>query len=100
MTDITTDKPGAQGASPVRILTASMVGTAIELYDFFIYAAAASLVFGPLFFPAASHSSQLLAAYASFGIAFVARPLGGIAFGHFGDRIGRKATLVAALLLM
>jgi MFS family permease len=79
---------------------ASMVGTAIEFYDFYIYATAASLVFGPLFFPAADPSTQLLAAYASFAIAFIARPLGGIAFGHFGDRIGRKATLVAALLLM
>ncbi len=83
-----------------RILAASLVGTAIEFYDFYIYATAASLVFGPLFFPADSPSAQLLASYASFGLAFVARPLGSVIFGHFGDRIGRKSTLVASLLLM
>jgi MFS family permease len=83
-----------------RILFASLIGTAVEFYDFYIYATAASLVFGPLFFPAASPSAQLLAAYASFGLAFVARPLGASVFGHFGDRIGRKSTLVASLLIM
>lgn len=83
-----------------HILAASLVGTAIEFYDFYIYATAASLVFGPLFFPADSPSAQLLAAYASFGLAFVARPLGSVVFGHFGDRMGRKSTLVASLLLM
>jgi MFS family permease len=76
------------------------VGTAVEFYDFYIYATAAALVFGPLFFPADSASVQQLAAYASFGIAFVARPLGAALFGHFGDRVGRKSTLVASLLLM
>jgi MFS family permease len=83
-----------------RILSASLVGTAIEFYDFYIYATAASLVFGLLFFPSSSSSAQLLLAYATFGIAFVARPVGAIAFGHFGDRIGRKSTLVASLMLM
>ena len=83
-----------------RILFASLVGTAVEFYDFYIYATAAALVFGPLFFPAASPSVQLLAAYGSFAVAFVARPLGGLAFGHFGDRLGRKSTLVASLLTM
>jgi len=83
-----------------RILLASLVGTSVEFYDFYIYATATSLVFGPLFFPASSPSAQLLAAYASFGLAFLARPVGGILFGHFGDRIGRKSTLVASLLLM
>ena len=83
-----------------RILTASLVGTAVEFYDFYIYATAAALVFGPLFFPAESASAQLLLAYASFGLAFVARPVGAVAFGHFGDRVGRKSTLVASLLLM
>ena len=83
-----------------RILVASMVGTSVEFYDFYIYATAASLVFGPLFFPADSASAQLLASYASFGLAFLARPIGGALFGHFGDRIGRKSTLVASLLLM
>jgi len=79
---------------------ASLVGTAVEFYDFYIYATAASLVFGPLFFPSVSASAQLLSAYASFGIAFIARPLGASVFGHFGDRIGRKSTLVASLLVM
>lgn len=83
-----------------RILTASLVGTAVEFYDFYVYATAAALVFGPLFFPAHSASIQQLAAYASFGVAFVARPVGATLFGHFGDRIGRKSTLVASLLLM
>ncbi len=92
--------PRAAAASAPRILLASLVGTAVEFYDFYIYATAASLVFGPLFFSSASASTQLLAAYASFGIAFVARPLGSLVFGHFGDRIGRKSTLVASLLFM
>lgn len=89
------------GAPSARhVLLASLVGTAVEFYDFYIYATAASLVFGPLFFPSESASAQLLAAYASFSIAFLARPLGASVFGHFGDRIGRKSTLVASLLLM
>ncbi len=83
-----------------RILTAALVGTAVEFYDFYIYATAAALVFGPLFFPAESAAAQTLFAFMSFGIAFMARPIGAIAFGHFGDRIGRKSTLVASLLLM
>ena len=83
-----------------RILTAAMVGTAVEFYDFYIYATAAALVFGPLFFPAESAAAQTLFAFMSFGIAFIARPVGAIAFGHFGDRIGRKSTLVASLMLM
>jgi metabolite-proton symporter len=93
---------GTAAAAPSarRILLASLIGTAVEFYDFYIYATAASLVFGPLFFPASSPSAQLLSAYASFSIAFVARPLGASVFGHFGDRIGRKSTLVASLLTM
>lgn len=83
-----------------RVLGASLIGTAVEFYDFYIYATAASLVFGPLFFPATSPSAQLLAAYASFALAFVARPLGAAVFGHYGDRIGRKSTLVYSLMLM
>ena len=83
-----------------RVLLASLVGTSVEFYDFYIYATAASLFFGPLFFPATSPSAQLLAAYASLGLAFVARPVGAAVFGHYGDRIGRKSTLVASLLLM
>lgn len=81
-----------------RVLVASLVGTAVEFYDFYVYATAASLVFGSLFFP--TSSARLLAAYGSFGLGFVARPLGAAAFGHWGDRIGRKSTLVASLLLM
>jgi MFS family permease len=88
------------GARTRRVLLASLIGTAVEFYDFYIYATAASLVFGPLFFPSSSPSLQLLASYASLGLAFVARPLGGALFGHFGDRIGRKSTLVASLMLM
>jgi MFS family permease len=83
-----------------RILTAALVGTAVEFYDFYIYATAAALVFGPLFFPAESPAAQTLFALMSFGIAFIARPVGAVAFGHFGDRIGRKSTLVASLMLM
>jgi metabolite-proton symporter len=83
-----------------RVLTASLVGTAVEFYDFYIYVTAAALVFGPLFFPAESPSVQLMMSYASFSIAFLARPLGASVFGHFGDRIGRKSTLVASLMLM
>lgn len=87
-------------AMPWRILTASLTGTAVEFYDFYIYATAAALVFGPQFFPAQDAGVQLMASYASFGLAFLARPLGGVVFGHFGDRIGRKSTLVASLMLM
>ena len=87
-------------ASDRRVLAASLVGTAVEFYDFYIYATAAALVFGPLFFPSEEPGLQLLASYASFSVAFFARPLGAIAFGHFGDRIGRKSTLVTSLLIM
>jgi len=90
----------AKAASHRQILTASLMGTAVEFYDFYIYATAASLVFGPLFFPAEDPQAQLLAAYASFGVAFIARPVGAMVFGHYGDRIGRKSTLVASLLIM
>ncbi len=83
-----------------RVLSASLAGTAVEFYDFYIYATAAALIFGPLFFPADDPQAQLLAAYASFAVAFIARPIGALAFGHFGDRVGRKSTLVASLLIM
>lgn len=83
-----------------RILGASLAGTAIEFYDFYIYATAAALVFPALFFPSESPSAQLLASYATMGIAFLARPVGGIIFGHFGDKVGRKSTLVASLMIM
>jgi MFS family permease len=83
-----------------RVLAASLVGTAVEFYDFYVYATAAALVFGPLFFPTESRAAQQLLSFMTFGLAFVARPVGAIAFGHFGDRLGRKSTLVASLLLM
>ncbi|WP_068074413.1 MFS transporter [Novosphingobium lentum] len=95
-----TDSPRGPLRTHARILTASLSGTAVEFYDFYIYATAAALVFGPLFFPAESAQAQKLFAFMSFGLAFVARPVGAIAFGHFGDRIGRKSTLVASLMLM
>ena len=83
-----------------RILTASIVGTAVEFYDFYIYGTAAALVFGPLFFPGAVPGRQLLFSLATFSIAFFARAIGAVCFGHFGDRIGRKSMLVASLLTM
>jgi MFS family permease len=83
-----------------RVLTASLVGTAVEFYDFYIYATAAALVIGPLFFPTESRTAQNLLSFMTFGLAFFARPVGAVAFGHFGDRIGRKSTLVASLMLM
>ncbi len=85
---------------PARIAFASFIGTAIEFYDFYIYATAAALVIGPLYFPQVSASAQALSAFATFGIAFFARPVGSFVFGHFGDRRGRKTTLVASLILM
>lgn len=84
-----------------RIIIASMVGTTIEFYDFYAYATAAVAVFPYLFFPKNEDPTiGLLSSFATFGLAFVARPLGSIIFGHFGDRIGRKATLVGSLLTM
>jgi metabolite-proton symporter len=83
-----------------RIVVASMIGTTIEFYDFYIYATAAVSVFPYLFFPRGHPTAALLASLATFGLAFVARPLGSILFGHFGDRVGRKATLVGSLLTM
>jgi MFS family permease len=90
----------AAAASHRRILFASLVGTSVEFYDFYIYATAAALVFPTLFFPGSEPWVQQLASYASFSVAFFARPLGGLVFGHFGDRLGRKSTLVASLMLM
>src|ERR671911_2837695 len=92
--------PVPSGNSSRRVLFASLVGTTIEFFDFYIYATAAVLVFPALFFPATDPATATLASLATFAIAFVARPVGSAIFGHFGDRIGRKATLVAALLTM
>ncbi|QCP50637.1 MHS family MFS transporter [Trinickia violacea] len=92
--------PDAAQTSRSRIIFASFIGTAIEFYDFYVYATAAALVIGPVFFPHGSATAQALSAFVTFGIAFVARPIGSFLFGHFGDRIGRKSTLVASLLVM
>ncbi|MFO7306181.1 MAG: MFS transporter [Gammaproteobacteria bacterium] len=90
----------AAANSPRRILFASLIGTTIEFFDFYIYATAAVLVFPTLFFPSEDPTSATLQSFATFALAFFARPVGSALFGHFGDRIGRKATLVAALLTM
>ncbi|QRE79561.1 MHS family MFS transporter [Rhodococcus ruber] len=100
--DNTADRDGSlvAGVPRSRIIVASTVGTSIEFYDFYIYATAAVSVFPHLFFPKGNGTTALLASLATFGLAFVARPVGSILFGHFGDRIGRKATLVGSLLTM
>ena len=90
----------AAANSPRQVLFASLIGTAIEFFDFYIYATAAVLVFPRLFFPAEDPTAATLASLATFAIAFFARPVGSALFGHFGDRVGRKTTLVAALLTM
>jgi len=92
--------PGVRLNTPRQVLFASLVGTTIEFFDFYIYATAAVLVFPALFFPASDPASATLASLATFAIAFLARPIGSALFGHFGDRVGRKTTLVAALLTM
>lgn len=83
-----------------RVLVSSVVGTAVEWYDFFLYGTASALVFGKLFFPSFDPAAGTIAAFGTFAIGYVARPFGAIFFGHFGDRIGRKATLVATLMIM
>jgi len=93
-------EPPASANKPRTVLFASLIGTTIEFYDFYIYATAAVLVFPRLFFPAADPGAAMLQSLATFAIAFFARPVGSALFGHFGDRVGRKATLVAALLTM
>ena len=98
MTDLSA--PAKQVNSPAQVLFASLIGTTIEFFDFYIYATAAVLVFPRLFFPASDPASATLASLATFAIAFLARPIGSALFGHFGDRVGRKTTLVAALLTM
>ncbi|KAF0204855.1 MAG: major facilitator superfamily [Gallionellaceae bacterium] len=84
----------------IRIAFASFIGTAIEFYDFYIYGLAVAMVIGPVFFPNSDPAVQALNAFLTFGIAFLARPFGALLFGHFGDRVGRKTTLVASLLVM
>jgi metabolite-proton symporter len=91
---------GMTSNSAARVLLASLIGTTIEFFDFYVYATAAVLVFPVQFFPNSDPTTALLASFATFSIAFIARPFGAVVFGHFGDRIGRKTTLVAALLTM
>ncbi|TKA95953.1 MHS family MFS transporter [Cereibacter changlensis] len=104
MTDLSARTAAEGGAralnSPARVLAASLIGTTIEFFDFYVYATAAVLIFPTLFFPASDPTTALLASFATFSIAFFARPFGAVVFGHFGDRVGRKATLVAALMTM
>ncbi|MDN5679345.1 MAG: MFS transporter, partial [Ewingella sp.] len=83
-----------------KVIVASLIGTAIEFFDFYIYATAAVIVFPHIFFPQGDPTAATLQSLATFAIAFIARPIGSALFGHFGDRVGRKATLVASLLTM
>jgi metabolite-proton symporter len=99
-TESAVSAPPAPANPRSRVITASLVGTTIEFYDFYAYATAAVLVFPILFFPTGNDTTSLLASFAVFGAAMVARPVGAVVFGHFGDRFGRKATLVASLLTM
>src|SRR5947207_992787 len=90
----------APSRSVSRVIVASLIGTSLEWYDFFLYGSAAALVFGKLFFPTFAPVTATLLAFTTYAIGFVARPLGGIVFGHFGDRVGRKTVLVVTLLMM
>jgi metabolite-proton symporter len=90
------DRPG----TPRRVIVASLVGTSLEWYDFFLYGTASALVFNKLFFPNFDPAVGTLLAFATYAVGFIARPLGGIVFGHFGDRVGRKQVLVVTLLIM
>ncbi|MFC9840994.1 MFS transporter [Rhodococcus sp. NPDC127530] len=90
---------GSPNSMP-RVASASFVGSLIEFYDFNIYGVAAALVFGKIFFPALGPAAATVAAFATLGVAFVARPVGSILFGHFGDKLGRKRTLVITLMMM
>jgi MFS family permease len=83
-----------------KVVFASLIGTAVEWYDFFLYGSAAALVFGVLFFPESDPVTATLLAFGTYALGFVARPLGGVVFGHFGDRVGRKKMLVVALMMM
>jgi MFS family permease len=89
-----------QPSSVTKVIVASLIGTSLEWYDFFIYGTAAALVFNKLFFPTFDPLVGTLLAFATYAVGFVSRPLGGVVFGHYGDKIGRKNVLVATLLLM
>src|ERR1700691_4468847 len=83
-----------------RIVLSSVIGTAVEWYDFLIYGTASALVFNKLFFPSSDAALSTIAAFATYGIGFLARPLGAAIFGHYGDRVGRKAMLVITIVIM
>ncbi|MFE5708203.1 MFS transporter [Rhodococcus koreensis] len=109
MTEAIRDDTAPPPAAPVaeitgskmrRVATASFVGTVVEFYDFGIYGTAAALVFGPIFFPSLGTAAATVAAFATFSVAFIARPVGAVIFGHIGDRLGRKRTLIMTLLTM
>jgi metabolite-proton symporter len=100
-TPVTSPGPEQSGETGiVKVVFASLVGTAVEWYDFFLYGSAAALVFGALFFPDADPVNATLLAFGTYAVGFVARPLGGVVFGHFGDRVGRKKMLVVSLMMM
>src|SRR5919112_5434122 len=100
MTDSSAQAAAPSPSTVRKVALAAMAGSAIEWYDFFIYLTAAALVFGPLFFPGSSEVAGVLASFSTAAVGFLARPIGGVLFGHFGDRLGRKPTLVIALLTM
>ncbi|MDD9330532.1 MAG: MFS transporter, partial [Bartonella sp.] len=87
-------------SSPGRILFASFIGTTIEYFDFYVFSTAAALIFPRLFFPSQNEQLAILQSFLIFGVAFLSRPIGSVIFGHFGDKIGRKITLIASLLTM
>src|SRR6266853_1501168 len=86
--------------SVTRVVLASFIGTTIEWYDFFLYGTASALVFNQLFFPTLDPAAGTMASFATYAVGFFARPVGGIVFGHYGDKIGRKSMLVTTLMLM
>src|SRR3954449_11649791 len=90
----------ASATSPMKVALASLIGTTVEYYDFFIYGTAAALVFPKLFFPNTSPLIGALLSFATLGVGFLARPVGGVVFGHFGDRVGRKKMLIISLVTM
>jgi MFS family permease len=94
------EQPEAKQQSHVKVATASLIGTAIEWYDFFLYGTAAALIFNKLFFPTFDPMVGTMLAFGTYALGFLARPLGGIVFGHYGDKIGRKKMLYLTLLIM
>src|SRR6202051_3522743 len=94
------ESPDEQTSEIKRIVVSSIIGTAVEWYDFLIYGTASALVFNKLFFPSSDAALSTIAAFGTYGIGFLARPLGSAIFGHYGDRVGRKAMLVITIVIM